>query len=79
LEHVAIDEASPSEVAQLQETMDELFAALDASGDPKLKVIALMRLEGTDTREIAERLGCTVRTVQRKLHILERLWWDCND
>ncbi len=78
LEHLAIDEASPSEVAQLQEAMDELFAALDASGDPKLKLIATMRLEGAETQEIADRLGCTARTVQRKLHILERLWWDRN-
>jgi hypothetical protein len=38
-----------------------------------------MRLEGVDSPEIAERLGCTVRTVQRKLHILERLWWDRNN
>jgi DNA-directed RNA polymerase specialized sigma24 family protein len=78
LAHVAIDEASPSEVAQLQEAMDELLAAVDASGDQRLKAIALMRLEGRDTHEIAMHLDCTVRTVQRKLHLLERLW-DRND
>lgn len=73
------DQPSPSEVVQLQEAMDELFLELQAAGDPKLRSIALMRLEGADTPEIAERLGCTVRTVQRKLHILERLWWDRNN
>jgi RNA polymerase sigma factor (sigma-70 family) len=73
------DQPSPSEVVQLQEAMDELLLELRAAGDPKLRSIALMRLEGADIPEIAERLGCTVRTVQRKLHILERLWWDRNN
>ena len=79
LEQVADEQPSPSEVAELQESMDALVVVLDASGDPKLKSIASMRLAGADTQEIAERLGCTVRTVQRKLHILERLWWDQNN
>jgi RNA polymerase sigma factor (sigma-70 family) len=73
------DQPSPSEVVQLQEAMDELFLELQAAGDPKLRSIALMRLEGAETSEIADRLGCTVRTVQRKLHILERLWRDRNN
>jgi RNA polymerase sigma factor (sigma-70 family) len=79
LQDVADRQPSPSQVAQLQEAVDNLFVALDASGDPKLKSIAVMRLEGAATEEIADRLGCTVRTVQRKLHILERLWWERNN
>jgi RNA polymerase sigma factor (sigma-70 family) len=65
---------TPSEVAELQETIDDLFRELEAAADPKLKVIALMRLEGADTHEIAAELGCTQRTIQRKLQLLERLW-----
>jgi DNA-directed RNA polymerase specialized sigma24 family protein len=33
-----------------------------------------MRLEGASNEEIAEQLGCTTRTVQRKLHLVERMW-----
>ncbi len=68
------DQPSPLEVAELQETIDELFRELDAAADPKLKAIAILRLEGADTEEIAAQLGCTQRTIQRKLHLLQRLW-----
>jgi len=78
LQQVADNQPSPSEVIQLQEAMDDLLQALDLCDDPKLKLIALMRLEGATTQEISEKLNCTVRTIQRKMHILERLWWDRN-
>ena len=70
---------SPPQVAQLQEAVDTLFEKLDSASDPKLKAIAILRLEGAAMQEIADRLDCTVRTVQRKLHILERLWWERNN
>lgn len=78
IEYVADRRPDPSLVAEMQEAMELLFAELDAAGDPKLKAIAVLRLEGAATQEIADRLGCTMRTVQRKLHILERLWWERN-
>lgn len=76
---VADRQPSPAEVVELQEAVDNLFAALDESGDPKLKSIAIQRLEGAAPQEIADQLGCTARTVQRKLHILERLWCERNN
>jgi DNA-directed RNA polymerase specialized sigma24 family protein len=68
------DEPSPSETVALQEVLDGLLGRLDALGDLRLKTIALMRLEGAAVSEIAAELDCTPRTIQRKLHILERLW-----
>ena len=74
VDEVAKVDASPSEIAELQELFDHLMLSLDESGDDRLRTIALMRLEGATTEEIAAKLDCTIRTVQRKLHILERLW-----
>jgi RNA polymerase sigma factor (sigma-70 family) len=79
LQFVADHRSDPAFAAEMQEAMHLLFEELDASGDPKLKPIAMLRLEGVTTPEIAAQLGCTMRTVQRKLHILERLWWERND
>jgi RNA polymerase sigma factor (sigma-70 family) len=74
-EHELADaQPTPAEIAELQETIDDLFRELDAAADPKLKSIAIMRLEGADTHEIAAELGCTQRTIQRKLQLLQRLW-----
>jgi len=36
--------------------------------------VATWRMEGYATEEIAARLGCTTRTVQRKLDLIRRAW-----
>ena len=74
LENLTAETASPSEITELQDLFDHLMLALNAAGDDRLKTIAVLRLEGLTTQEIAAQLDCTVRTIQRKLHILERLW-----
>lgn len=66
--------ASVLQVVELQETLDELLAKLAATGDARLAEVARLRLEGYDNQEIADKLRCAVRTVQRKLRILEVLW-----
>ncbi len=65
---------TPSSEVALQELLDKLMQVVDGYQDDRLKTIAVLRLEGASTGEIAEHLGCTQRTVQRKLLILERLW-----
>jgi DNA-directed RNA polymerase specialized sigma24 family protein len=67
-------ECPPVELVELQESLNELFQKLAATGDSRLTKIARRRLEGFDNQEIANELGCAVRTIQRKLSILERLW-----
>lgn len=49
---------------------EELLMALD----PELREIAVLRLLGHNTREIAEQLGCTQRKIQRKLELLRLRW-----
>jgi RNA polymerase sigma factor (sigma-70 family) len=55
---------TPAEAAVLNEDLERRLAALP---DPELRRIALWKLEGWTNREIAERNGCTERTVERKL------------
>ena len=74
LEGAEDDGPPPSEVAALRDELARLFERLATAGDPSLHVVATMRLEGASNEEIAEQLGCTTRTVQRKLHLVERLW-----
>ena len=74
LEAAADDSPAPSEAAALDDELNRLFAQIDAHGDPTLRVVATLRLEGASNEEIAEHLGCTPRTVQRKLQLIERMW-----
>jgi RNA polymerase sigma factor (sigma-70 family) len=74
LECAEDDAPSPAEAALLRDELALLFERIDANGDPTLQLVATLRLEGASNEEIAEQLGCTTRTVQRKLHLVERLW-----
>ncbi len=47
---------------------------LDKLGDDMLRQIALMTLEGYRTEEIASKLGCVRRTVERKLERIRETW-----
>jgi DNA-directed RNA polymerase specialized sigma24 family protein len=49
---------------------------LDQLGDEILRQIALMTLEGYRTEEIAVKLGCVRRTVERKLERIREIWTD---
>ena len=64
-------EPTPEAAAQFAEDYERLLEKLE---DPALRFVALHRLEGHSREEIAEELGTSVRTVDRKL-ILIRLMW----
>src|SRR5262249_1698847 len=53
---------------------DELHSLLSRLGDPTLRQIALWRLEGFTSEEIAGRLGCARRTVCYKLEYIRNAW-----
>jgi DNA-directed RNA polymerase specialized sigma24 family protein len=53
---------------------EECGRLLDALNDDVLRRIALDRLAGYKDREIAARLGCTRRTVMRKLAVIRNAW-----
>lgn len=64
-------EPSAEAVTEFAEAYDRLF---DRLADPTLKFIALRKLEGRTSDEVATELGTTRRTVDRKLQLIRALW-----
>jgi RNA polymerase sigma factor (sigma-70 family) len=71
LEQVVGQEPSPEFAAELAENCQRL---LDLLGDDELRTVALIKMEGYTTEEIAGQLHCAPRTVERKLRLIRRLW-----
>jgi DNA-directed RNA polymerase specialized sigma24 family protein len=76
LEQMEAAEPSPLEAAVLNEALERRLQAL---ADPELREIALWRLEGYANGEIAGRLDCTERSVERKLARIRSLWTSYDD
>jgi len=57
--------------AQIAEECRRLLAALDSD---ELRSIAVWKMEGDTTEEIAARIGRSPRTVERKLRMIRTLW-----
>jgi len=70
-EQVVGAEPTPEFSCQVREELDQRLAAL---GDPVLKEIALSKLDGHTTDEIARRLNVVPRTIERKLALIRRRW-----
>jgi RNA polymerase sigma factor (sigma-70 family) len=71
LEEVVSQEPSPEFAAELAENCQRL---LDLLGDAELRTIALGKMEGLTTEEIAGQQNCAPRTVERKLRLIRTLW-----
>jgi DNA-directed RNA polymerase specialized sigma24 family protein len=84
-DHVPLDEASadralqevigreptPQFSLQVAEEFNELLEML---GDDTLRAVAVSKMEGHTSAEIAQKLNCTVRTVERKLRLIRQIW-----
>lgn len=70
--------ADPSPIEPSQEVLalftDEVRNRLNALQDDSLANVAMAKLEGLENREIAQRLGMALRTVERKLQLIRRKW-----
>jgi RNA polymerase sigma factor (sigma-70 family) len=71
LDRIDSDGPTPAEAALLNEALEHRFRKLS---DPGLRQIALWKLEGYTNAEIAQRLDCTLRTVERKLERIRAYW-----
>jgi DNA-directed RNA polymerase specialized sigma24 family protein len=71
LDGIGSDEPSPELAAQVAEEYQRLMEEL---GDSTLQSVATWKLEGFTEQEIAARLGCVTRTVERKLARIRNLW-----
>ena len=67
---------SPAEAALLNEALER---RLEVLANPELRQIALWRLEGYTNREIAHRLDCTERSVERRMERIRSKWTSYDD
>jgi DNA-directed RNA polymerase specialized sigma24 family protein len=66
-------EPTPDLAAQ---TVDELRRLMAALGDESLRAVARGKLEGYSNAEVAAKLGCIEKTVERKLGRIRQIWAD---
>lgn len=71
VEQLLAREPTPGEAAEMA---DECRRLLDLLPDPELRQIALSKVEGFTNEEIAARLDCVPRTIERKLGRIRLLW-----
>jgi RNA polymerase sigma factor (sigma-70 family) len=64
-------EPTPEEAAELA---DECRRLLESLHEPELRQIALWKVEGYTHEEIAARLDCVPRTIERKVSRIRLLW-----
>jgi RNA polymerase sigma factor (sigma-70 family) len=71
LEQFFSRDPSPEEAAEMVERVQQL---LDELGADDLRQIAVWKVAGWSNDEIAVKLGCVVRSVERKLHRIRLRW-----
>ena len=71
LAEIVAREPTPEFAAMVAEETGRLLGRL---GDDQLRQIALDRMAGYTTEEIADRLGCARRTVARRLDLIRQTW-----
>jgi RNA polymerase sigma factor (sigma-70 family) len=71
LELLMDSEATPEFAAQMAEACGRLLASLP---DARLRSVAEWKMEGFTTAEIAAKLGCAPRTVERRLRLIRLIW-----
>jgi RNA polymerase sigma factor (sigma-70 family) len=71
LQQVLSREPTPAFAAEVAEQYERLLALLD---DPELTRVAGLKMEGYTNDEIARKLDCTTRTVERRLRIIRGIW-----
>ena len=65
------DEPTPELAVMVAETCGDMLEKLD---DEMLREIATLKMEGYSNEEIAEKLDCVTRTVERKLARIREIW-----
>lgn len=71
LSNILGTEPTPEFAAELVDESERLLALLD---DEDLRSIAIRKLEGYQNKEIAEEMGCALRTIERRLALIRQAW-----
>lgn len=61
------NDPSPEMVLMMEESVDQFFSHL---GVGQLRDLAVAKLEGDSNADLAERFGCSERTIERRLHLI---------
>jgi DNA-directed RNA polymerase specialized sigma24 family protein len=70
---VASPEPTPEFAAQVADECGRLLGKLRDDG---LRQTAQLKMEGYTNEEVAERMGCSLRSIARKLELIRRTWED---
>lgn len=70
-EWAGTQEPTPEFAAQVAKECERLLHLL---GDNTLRSIAVWKLDSVSNQEIADKLGCCLSTVERKVQIIRRFW-----
>jgi DNA-directed RNA polymerase specialized sigma24 family protein len=68
---VVCRQPTPEFAAIVADECGRLFGRLR---DDTLRQVARLKVEGYTSEEVADRLGCSLRTVARKLELIRRTW-----
>jgi DNA-directed RNA polymerase specialized sigma24 family protein len=71
MERILGQKPAPEFAAQIAEECED---SLQKLGDEQLRSVALWKMERFTNGEIAAKLGCVPRTVERKLRTIRHLW-----
>ncbi|MCA9218351.1 MAG: hypothetical protein KDB27_35020 [Planctomycetales bacterium] len=68
----AVDRSPTPEYAA--QVADQFRCLLNGLGEESLRTVAIMKMDGNGNAEIAEALGCSERSVKRKLQVIRTIW-----
>ena len=71
IEQLVGNSPTPEFAATMVEQCEQLLGALE---EPGLRTMAIAKLEGYQNREIADRMDCSLRTVERRLGLIRKKW-----
>ena len=76
LEKMLGNEPTPEFAAQVAEEWHDLLNRLN---DDELRKIAIWKMEGFTSNEIAQRLGKALATIERRLKLIRTVWTESNN
>jgi RNA polymerase sigma factor (sigma-70 family) len=74
-EAIVSQQPTPEFTVMVAENCERLLETLDGQH----RKIALLKLEGYTNAEVAERLNCGLRTVERRLELIRRTWLELGE
>ena len=86
-ESIAFVQSMPDDVVDTKqrtalsemEWRDDASRMINSLSEATLKTIVVMKFLGHSNDEIASKLGCVTRTVERKLNVIRRIWGSIAD